>query len=157
MDSDEKNKFSSNINEFDKNFDHDKYQEAKHDREYMKGHKRVTQDQPEVDIRKSHNDPNNQHLKDPDRMNRPYNETLEMEDINREESPTNKESHHLYIPDAHVKPHKDKPAKSNHNKYVDLPGDQRKEIKREQKDTEIIHNKQTNFSGKTNYAHRKGN
>ncbi len=153
MDTDEKNKFSSNRNEFDQNFDNDKYQEARDDRLYMKGHKRKTQTEPQVDIRKSHNDPNNLHLKDPDRMNRPYNETLEMEDLQREEVPTNKEMHHVYIPNAHVKPHKDKPHKSNHHKFIDLPGDQKKEVKREQKDTEIIHNKQTNFP--SNY--RKAN
>ena len=164
MDTDEKNKFSSNINEFDKNFLHkDKNEQAKEDREYMKGHKRVTEDQPELDVRKGpHHDPNNEPLREPDRKNRKLNEPLDMEasNIKSEEEPTNREMHHLYIPEAKVKPHKEKPRKVSHEKFVELPGGQKKEVKREIYDTEIIHNKQTQYPGKTNFAHgslRKGN
>ncbi len=157
MNSDEKNRFSSNTNEFDPDFRRkDKYDTAKDDKQFMKGHKRTNEDPKDVNFsgKGIHHDPHNEHLKDPNRLNKKYNQSLESDgfDFNREESPTNRDLHHKYIPDAKCKPHKDKPQKVAHHKYVDLPGDQKKEIKREQKDTEIIHSTATQFQGKTHYA-----
>lgn len=148
MDSSEKNKISSVQSEFDQDFRHDRYDQAREDREFQKGHKRVYDNTIEPDYRKGvHHDPYNTGKKDFDRHNQPLNKPTDMDgrDINREESPTTRDMHHLYIPEAKVKQPKDKPYKYSHEKKVDITSDQQKVIKRDIYDTEKIHNKQVQF------------
>jgi hypothetical protein len=99
MDTDEKNKFSSNINEFDPDFtrEKDRYDVAKEDRMFQR-HAGVPLDlRPENKGKPHHEqtDPFNVPLKDIDRKNRNLNENYDMDsrDINREESPNNKQLH----------------------------------------------------------------
>jgi hypothetical protein len=159
MNTDEKNRYSSNTFDFDPNFMRkDKNEQAKEDKMFMKGHKRKTEDPLEINYRKGiHHDPFNQPLNDPNRHNKKYNQTLERDglDINRDESPTNRDLHYKYIPQSHVKSIKDKPSKVSHNKYIDLPGDQKKKVRKEQKNTEIIQPIATQYHGKTSYSNKK--
>ena len=155
MNSDEKNKCFSNSYDCDPDFRRkDRNEQIKDDKSFMKGHKRINEDPIEQNFHKGvHHDPYNEKLGDPNRHNIKYNKNLERdgEDINREESPTNRDLHYKYIPEAKIKTTKQKPQKVSHQKFVDLPADQKKQVKKDQNDTEIIHNKNSQFSANKKY------
>ena len=97
MDTDEKNKFSSIINEFDPDFtrEKDKYDIAKEDRKFQRDHHHPMDLHPDRSKLNEH-DPYNTKLNlDPDRKNKKLNTFTDMDkwDINIEESPTNKQLH----------------------------------------------------------------
>jgi hypothetical protein len=147
MNTDEKNKISSNSSEVD---------QAKIDREYQKGHKRITDDKIEPDVRKGpHHDPHNIKNKDIN-LHKPVHKPFDEHglDLNREESPTNEQVHHVCNPDAKIKKHKDKPHKVCHDKKVDVTSNQTKTIKHDYKQTEILHNKQSEFPNSNKHTNK---
>jgi len=66
-------------------------------------------------------------------------------DLNKEESPTNTQSHHICNPNAKIKQIKDKPRKVSHRKVVDITSNQQKTVKHDIRDTEIIRSKQIEY------------
>ena len=116
MNTDEKNKFSSNSKEFDPDMREDRYDEIKRDKEYQhsdKRNKNYLYDQTPDSYGKNviKHDPYNVRNKDIDRKNRKINKPTDMDgwDINREEQPTNRDLHRTK---------EDIPHKNIHHKEV---------------------------------------
>jgi hypothetical protein len=156
MDTDEKNKFSSIINEFDPDLrrEKDKYDIAKEDKSYQRSHHHPLGTLHSHPSKVKEHDPFNTKLnEDFDRHNKKLNTFTDMDrrDINIEESPTNKEIHRQHEHGRHQR----HDVHTEPINIFNMDNDANKKVLHPEYKKEKIHEKINQFPEMSNYnAHR---